>query len=81
MRNKYNCYISKLLSMLGLVNCLLLGVCYIVQCGAQLMFGSFVVVFSSLLGSILQCDVQLSWVEFCIVVHVRNKSNLAALNT
>ena len=51
------------------------------QCGAQLMFGSFVVVFSELLGSILQCDVQLSWVEFCIVVHVRNKSNLAALNT
>ena len=38
------------------------------QCGAQLMFGSFVVVFSELLGSILECDVQLSWVEFCIVV-------------
>ena len=49
------------------------------QCGAQLMFGSFVVVFSYLVGSILQCDVQLSWLEFCIVVHVRNKSNLVAL--
>ncbi len=51
------------------------------QCGAQLLFGSFVVVFSKVLGPILQCDVQLSWVEFCIVVHVRNKSNFAALNT
>ena len=51
------------------------------QCGGQLTFGSFVVVFSYLLGSILQCDIQLLLVEFCIVVHVRNKSNLAALNT
>ena len=51
------------------------------QCGAQLMFGSFVVVFNELLGSILQCDVQLSWLEFCIVVHMRNKLNLVVLNT
>ena len=36
---------------------------------------------ATLLGSILHCDFQLSWVEFCIVVHVRNKLNLAALNT
>ena len=49
------------------------------QCGAQLMFDSFVMVFSKLLGSILQCDVQLSWVEFCIVVHVSNKRILLHL--
>ena len=60
---------------------LLLGVCYIVQCGAQLTFGSFVVVFSYLFGSIMQCDVQLLWVHYVIVYHVRNKSNLAVLNT
>ena len=32
--------------LVWLMSDLLLGVCYIVQCGAQLMFGSFVVVFS-----------------------------------
>ena len=54
---------------------------YIVQCGAQLMFGSFVVVFSKLFGSILQCNVQFLWVHSIIVYHVRSKSNLDVLNT
>ena len=54
---------------------------YIVQYGAQLMLGSFVVVSSYLFSSILQCNVQLLWVHSVIVYHVRNKSNLAVLNT
>ena len=37
---------TKILKLLEELSDLLLGVCYIVQSDAQLMFGSFVVVFS-----------------------------------
>ena len=73
---------SKLSSTLGLLtvwSSIRSMLYYAMWCSVNV--GSFVVVFSQLLGSILQCDIQLLWVHSVIVYHVGNKLKLAVLNT
>ena len=54
---------------------------YIVQCGAQLTFGSFVLwrLVTVWFNSAMRCSIVVG--AFCYVYHVRGKSNLAVLNT